>query len=621
MSSGEQAASYFLALSPTHGESVLSRYQSLRQERLLCDVVLVAEGSEFAAHRSLLACASDYFRGMFREYTRESKAGVVHLPAVSAGGLRRVLDFIYNACLPLSPDSLPQTLETARYLQVPGAVQLCSRYLVSSLSPGGCCRAANVAARFALPDAQRQAERYIASRLRRLLLQEGAEASGLLELNGDSLRAVLECDAELDGVPEGELLRLLLAWLGRDERRWEAHARRLLPALRYCLLAPAELGRLRAEPRLDPAARRLVSAALDYHRDEAAQPARQSRQSTLRGRRRQLLAVGGLLLQPPPPPPPGGPGDGAVDRLWALTAGTGEWRPLGRCPRLQHHCVCVLAGFLFVLGGEELGHGASVTARVRRYDPRFGRWSPVSAMASPRAQFACCVLGGRILALGGRGGSSSSRSPPPAGASLPTAELYDPSSGAWQAAPPLPVAVHGHACAVHQEGGTVYVTGGRHGGQAESSPDMFSYREEGTAAGGGEWASCPPMSIARFGHQMAAVGQRLYSFVGTYEPFCDIECYEPRLRQWRRLRPLLGFDRSCYGLAVLGARVYLVGGKRWHGSREVAAPDAVLYDTRTDSWSEAGELPLPLCGTQCAVLQLLDPPPPGQEPDAGEPPW
>ncbi|XP_048396747.1 kelch-like protein 34 [Stegostoma tigrinum] len=609
MSSREQAVSYFLALSPTHGESVLSQYQSLRNDKLLCDIVLVAEGSEFMAHRSLLACASDYFRSMFKEYTRESKAGVVHLQAVSASGLRHVLDFIYNSCLALSADSLPQTLETARYLQVPEAVQLCSRYLVSSLSPGGCCQAANVAARFALADAQREAELYIASQLRRLLAA-GAERSGLLELNAESLRAVLECE-RLAGLRESQLLELLLAWLDWEEPRWQAQAQRLLPALRYCLLPPGTLSLLQAEPRLDPAVRLLVSGALDYHRDEAAQPARQNRQSTLRGRERHLLAVGGLVLPEPAGESPE-PGPAAVDRLWALKPSTGEWRELGRCPRLQHHCVCVLADFLFVLGGEELGAGgeakrSGVRRQVERYDPRFDRWSPVSAMESPRAQFACCVLEGRILALGGRGAAWPSSSPE---ASLSSAEMYDPSSGVWQALPPLPVPVHGHACAVH-EGRAVYVSGGRQGGQAESSPDMFSYQ-----AGGEVWASCPPMSIARFGHQMAAVGQRLYSFVGTYEPFCDIECYEPRRRHWRRLRPLLGFDRSCYGLAVLGARVYLVGGKRWHDSREVAASEAVLYDTRTDSWSEAGKLPLPLCGTQCAMLQLLDLPP-GQGSDLG----
>ncbi|XP_078416052.1 kelch-like protein 34 [Cetorhinus maximus] len=585
MSTREQSAGYFLALSPSHGESVLSQYQGLRDDKLLCDIVLVAEGTEFSAHRSLLACASDYFRSMFKDYTKESKASVVYLHMVSATGLQHVLDFIYNSCLALSLETLPQTLETARYLQVLEAVQLCSRYLVSSLSPGSCCQAANVAARFSLPEAQRRAEGYICGHLWRLLAA-GAEESGLLELNPESLAAVLESE-QLPGLQEERLLALLLDWLHRDRRRWE-QADRLLPRIRYCLLPRAVLLRLASEPRLlrGAAVQRLISGALDYHRAESRQPVLQSRQSRLRAGERRLLLVGGVSLH-----------QGAVSSLWTLNPLSSEWRAVGQCPRLQNHCVCVLADFLFVLGGEEPEAAdqdpksvrLTISNGLQRYDPRFNRWSRLANMQSRRAQFACCVLDGCIFALGGRCGL---------GASLAAVEVYDLSSGRWDKVRNLPHKMHGHACAVHND--TIYLSGGQQDGQADSSKEMFSFHPLEA-----QWKRCPPMSIARFGHQMATVGDRIFSFVGMYEPFCDIECYQPLQQQWRRLRPLL-FDRSCYGLAVVETNVYLVGGKKWHNSQEVAAQNAIVYDTSTDTWREACKLPLPFCGGQCAVLQLMD---------------
>ncbi|XP_051870412.1 kelch-like protein 34 [Pristis pectinata] len=613
--------SYFLALSSTHGEAVVSRYRALRDEKLLCDVVLVAEGTEFRAHRSLLACASDYFRCLFKAHTREAGAAVVQLQLVSAGGLGRVLDFIYSSCLALCPDSLEQTLEAASYLQVPEALRLCSVYLASSLSTAGCCRSANLASGFALPEARRRADLYIATNLWRLL-ELGAERSGLADLNPDSLGAVLDSE-RLPGVPEPALLGLALDWLGRgpepDPERW-SHADRLLSRIRYGLVPCAELQRLllhggQGAAGRAPGARRLITQAVRYHHAEARQPVRQSRQSTLRSGQRQLVAAGGLLLllERPESGEATAAAARAISGLSALDPRTGCWRPLADGPRVQGHCVCVLGDFLFVLGGELLEEaadqqqhqaGAQAQAgesansgpqpmpsrRVFRYDPRSNSWSRAANMLKRRAQFACCVLGERIFALGGRCDAGQ--------ASLSAAELLDlGGSGRWLEAAELPQRLHGHACAVHA--GTIYVSGGRPAGQAEACKEMHSLAPQA----GASWQRCPPMTIARFGHQMATVGERIYSFVGMYEPFCDIECYEPLRAQWQRLRPLI-FDRSCYGLAVLDDTVYLVGGKKWQQGREVPAQSTVAYDPASDSWREVCRLPVPLYGAQCGALLL-----------------
>lgn len=153
--------SYFLSYCKAHGGSLLTGYQALRAEGFLCDVTLETEGSEFPAHRSLLACSSDYFRALFKSHTRESQASVIHLHVPSAAGLQRLLDFIYTAWLPLSMDTVEDTLEAASYLQVTEALGLCGRYLERQLAPENCCFAANVAARFGLAHTLSAAERYM----------------------------------------------------------------------------------------------------------------------------------------------------------------------------------------------------------------------------------------------------------------------------------------------------------------------------------------------------------------------------------------------------------------------------------------------------------------------------
>ena len=49
----------------------------LRKHGLLCDVKLVVEGSEFNAHRAVLASCSSYFRSMFTTSMIEKEKGKI----------------------------------------------------------------------------------------------------------------------------------------------------------------------------------------------------------------------------------------------------------------------------------------------------------------------------------------------------------------------------------------------------------------------------------------------------------------------------------------------------------------------------------------------------------------
>uniref|UniRef100_A0A8C3K9M9 Kelch like family member 34 n=1 Tax=Calidris pygmaea TaxID=425635 RepID=A0A8C3K9M9_9CHAR len=192
-------------------------------EGFLCDILLKVKENEFPAHKSLLACSSDYFRAMFKSYTQESKASVIHLQVVSPTGLQHVLDFIYTSLLPLSFESLEDTLEAASYLQVTDAIGLCNQYLVNNLALENCCFSANVARKFYLPDALVATEKYIVNNLWKLL---DLDLSGLLELNFRSLLVAVE-SPDLPMVKETHLLNLVLLWLKQDKSRL-AHASRLI---------------------------------------------------------------------------------------------------------------------------------------------------------------------------------------------------------------------------------------------------------------------------------------------------------------------------------------------------------------------------------------------------------
>ncbi|KAL2768903.1 kelch-like protein 34 [Daubentonia madagascariensis] len=641
--------SYFLSYCKAHGGALLTGYQALRAEGFLCDVILEAEGSEFPAHRSLLACSSDYFRALFKSHTRESRARVIHLHVPSAAGLQRLLDFIYTAWLSLSMDTVEDTLEAASYLQVTEALGLCGRYLERQLAPENCCFAANVAARFGLVHTLDAAERCIVRHLRELLAR-GAGSAGLLELNPTSLRAVLGAP-DVARVPEARLLGLALAWLRQEpaaER--QAHCTALLERVRFGLVPADMLRRVYSGSGLVLPARvkGLIIQALNYHTAPSRQPLMQGEQTSVRSPQTRILLVGGCRAQEAVTEEvvaPRGPARGRVaavepeeeeeeeleeeeeeEEEWELTQNVvafdvynHRWRSLTQLPTpLLGHSVCTAGNFLFVLGGEcpsgsasSPGSAASpaegpraVTAQVHRYDPRFHAWKEVPAMREARAHFWCGAVGERLLAVGGLGAG---------GEALASVEMYDLRWDRWTAAEALPRALHGHAGAVGDRG-VLYISGGKAGrgeGGASSLRDLY-------ALGPGEraWSKKAPMSTARFGHHMAVLRGAVFVFLGRYEPFSEIERYDPGADQWTRLRPL-PYDRFSYGLAVVEETVLLLGGLKWRDSRQVPTRNVVGYDLDLDRWEDIGcALPWAWSGLQCAVLQLAEG---GDEEREGEP--
>ncbi|KAM9388465.1 kelch-like protein 34 [Phaethornis superciliosus] len=577
--------SYFLSYCKAHCTDVLAQYQTLRSEGFLCDILLKVKENEFPAHKSLLACSSDYFRAMFKSYTQESKASVIHLQVVSPTGLQHVLDFIYTSLLPLSFESLEDTLEAASYLQVTDAIGLCNQYLVNNLALENCCFSANVSRKFYLPDTSAATEKYIVSNLWKLL---DLDLSGLLDLNFSSLLEVVK-SPDLPMVKELCLLNLVLLWLKQDKSRL-AHTSSLLEHIRYGLIPVEELRKTytQSEVPLSASIKCLIIKAINYHTSLFKQPVLQDKSTTLRNQKTRIILLGG-----------GTASEGLTPDVVAFDVYSHKWRALTQVQdRVQNHSVCVVGNFLYVLGGEiessalgdtKTGKTLLVTNKVHRYDPRFNTWTQIMGMLEKRCQFSCCVLGKDIFAIGGKGEDGFLHS---------SVEVYNISGDRWTKARELPCKIYGHASAICKN--TIYISGGKYSDPANTSKDLYSL-----SSPEGQWKEQAPMSIARFGHQMATIREAIFTFLGLYEPFSEIERYDPDQNQWTRLRPLI-YDRFCYGLAVVEETALLIGGKKWQNSQEVPTQDVVGYDIDNDGWEQICKAPLPWCGLQCAVLELSE---------------
>nr|XP_057915377.1 kelch-like protein 34 [Doryrhamphus excisus] len=588
--------SYSLLYSSSHRTELLGRFQQLRSDRKMCDVVLETDNASFPCHRALLASSSDYFWALFGDSTAERSAPSIRLPALTAEGLDAILDFLYSGWLRVSPNTLPDVLEAARYLQVDTAVTICERYMTDGLSAENCCSYANLAEHHALPDVLDAANFTIAMEMAKLLRERRDD---LLGLNVHSLMAVLDAD-EIPAVKEVELVKVALDWLNENGPLPLLQSNLLLSRLRFGLVAPSDLAHLVHVHRAmaTPLIRSQVTRAQEYHRTGSAGPIRQNKQSTLRAAPDRMLLVGG-----------GSSPDRPEQQVLMFNMKTRTFASLTSClpARLRNHCVCSLGGFLFVVGGEVVSEadGKPVTVetsnQVWRYDPRFDCWQQVESMLQNRAKFACCALEDAIYAIGGQNADSN------VSTTLASVEFYDMAAGAWRRGAPLPGPLHGHACAVLDH--SIYVSGGLSSnsgvvmipGQSQSSKEVLRWDGMGRA-----WKARAPMSIGRFSHRLATAHGYIYALLGMYEPFCDIERYDPRADHWTRLRPLLSATFN-YGMAATPSGSLVVfGGTKWSNAREVVVTSVLEYDTKKDQWREIAQLPRPLTGTECTLLPMPD---------------
>ncbi|KAM9775124.1 kelch-like protein 34 isoform 2-T2 [Syngnathus typhle] len=550
--------SYSILYSSSHRTELLARFQRLRSAGRMCDVVLETGDASFPCHRVLLA-SSSWLR-------------------VSAG-------------------TLPDVLEAARYLQVDTAVSICERFIVDELSMENCCLYSNLAEHHMLPDVLEAANYTIAAEMATLLRER---RDHLLGLNVHSLMAVLDAE-EIPAVKEVELVELALDWLGENGPLPPLQSNQLLSRSRFGLIAPEDLARLSHASKAmgTPLIRSQVTRALEYHSAGSARPIRQTKQSTLRAASRVLLVGGGSSPDCP------------EQQVLMFDPQTRTFASLTSCLPLilRNHCVCSLGGFLFVLGGEAVSQvdGKTVAAepsnQVWRYDPRFESWQRVDAMLQKRTKFACCATAQGIYAIGGQHTPADADAP----ATLASVEFYDLDAGAWRRRPPMPTALHGHACAGLEQ--NIYVSGGLSDnggvdlilGQSRCRKEVLCWDDTGRL-----WKKAAPMYVGRFGHRLTSVNGHIYALLGMYETYCEIERYDPRRDHWTRLRPPLTASFG-YGMAVApNGKILVFGGRKWSNGQEVVLKSVLEYDPKKDHWREICQLPRPLTGTECTLLPVPD---------------
>ena len=284
---------------------------------------------------------------------------------------------------------------------------------------------------------------------------------------------------------------------------------------------------------------------------------------------------------------------------WQATAALGT-------PRADHTATLLPDGRVLVAGGLS---GEPLTAPLgsaELYDPSAGKWTVAAPMAAARTGHTatlltgpgCALHCGKVLVVGG---SVAQDQNAPGVEVTPTAELYDPATGAWTPTGPLATGrtlhtaslLHGTPC----EGvappawcGKVLVAGGQPGGTSTelASAELFDPAT-------GQWTATGPLATARRGHTVTmlrdgtvlAVGGRSDATIvpdSNPDPtLSSAERYDPGTGTWAAAGNTIIRRYRHTATLMSDGRVLVVGGLDFVNP---ARRSAEIYDplSQADPW-------------------------------------
>ena len=244
---------------------------------------------------------------------------------------------------------------------------------------------------------------------------------------------------------------------------------------------------------------------------------------------------------------------------------------------------------IYVFGGD-LG-GPFAINEVESYNPQNNEWKVEPSMSESRWGLTAATIDGKIVIL-------AAGSPIPSGSV--TTELYDPATGEKTFGDNMPSPGWGAASAVVN--GKMYVLGGfnwAEGGQNHN-------REYNPISG--QWTMKKAMNTRRSWTSSEAVDGKVYVIGGwNYNDTIDLasmEAYDPTTDSWED-KASLPIGMKGILTAVLGTKIYAIGGAQGEGGSTVVFKTVYIYDTQNDAvgWVKQDEdFPVKITGGGAEII-------------------
>jgi hypothetical protein len=206
----------------------------------------------------------------------------------------------------------------------------------------------------------------------------------------------------------------------------------------------------------------------------------------------------------------GFPRERPVPGIWSYDPAADKWTQVAEIPvdrRRGSAGVVVHEGWIYLVCGIRDGHRGGFVPWLDRWNPASGVWERLPDAPRARDHFSAVVVGGKIVAAGGR--TTSEATGQIFQLTVPEVDIYDIGTKTWTTLPtPIPTARAGTAAVAFGE--YAVVVGGECGTQSKAHDAV-----EALHVPTGRWHKLPGLLVGRHGMGAVVIGTTLYTTAGS----------------------------------------------------------------------------------------------------------
>lgn len=556
-------------VSSKHAKNFLENINVVRRNnKELCDVILVVGRRKIYAHRIVLCGCSPYFRAMFTSDLTEKSSDEVSIKDIDEQAMELLIDFCYTGQIVIDETNVQTLLPAACLLQLQEIQEVCCEFLKKQLDPSNCLGIRAFADTHSCRDLLRIADKFTQHNF-----QEVMHSEEFMLLPVNQLVDIISSD-ELNVINEEQVYEAVLGWIRYNVNERKQYLYQVLQHVRLPLLTPKYLVSISSELiiKTDEQCRDLVDEAKNYlllpqERPHMQGPRTRPRKPIRCGE--VLFAVGGWCS-----------GD-AISSVERYDPHTREWRMVAQMSKRRCGVgVAVLDSLLYAVGGHD---GQSYLNSIERYDPQTDQWSSdIAPTSSCRTSVGVAVLDGALYAVGGQDGVSC----------LNFVEKYEPKLNKWTKVPNMTTRRLGVGVAVL--GGFLYAVGGSDGTCPLNSVEKYNPTIN-------RWVNVASMHTRRKHLGVAVYNNMIYAVGGRDDSteLSSAERYNPATETWQ---PVVAMSsrRSGVGLAVVNGQLMAIGG--FDGTTYLKTME--IYDPDSNCWKHCGQMNYRRLGGGVGVVKM-----------------
>uniref|UniRef100_A0A3B3Q6K2 Kelch like family member 2 n=1 Tax=Paramormyrops kingsleyae TaxID=1676925 RepID=A0A3B3Q6K2_9TELE len=524
-----------VTVNPRHMKKAFKVMNELRSQNLLCDVTIVAEDVEFAAHRVVLAAGSPYFHAMFTGEMSESRAKRIRIKEMDGWTLGTLIDYVYTAEIQVTEENVQVLLPAAGLLQLQDVKKACCEFLSSQLHPTNCLGIRAFADLHACTELLNQANTFAEQHF-----SEVVQSEEFLNLGIEQVCSLIASD-KLTIPSEEKVFEAVIVWVTHDKDVRQEHMSHLMEHVRLPLLSREYLVQRVEEETLvknSSACKDYLIEAMKYHLLPADQ---RSMMKTIRTRMRTPISLPKVMVVV------GGQAPKAIRSVECYDFEEERWYQVAELPSRRCRAgVVYMGGIVYAVGGF---NGSLRVRTVDSYEPAKDHWTCVASMQDRRSTLGSAVLSGLLYAVGGFDGSTG----------LSSVEAYNAKTNEWFHIVPMNTRRSSRV------------------GLRWCLSTVEAYNPKTN-----EWTYISEMSTRRSGAGVGVLKGLLYAVGGHDGPLVRKSCevYDPTVNAWKQVADMNMCRRNA-GVCAVGNLLYVIGGD--DGSCNLASVE--YYNPGTDKWT------------------------------------